>query len=137
MSQQGYRRERTLYALKFEDPEFEGLEIKAKSLPMREFFELQKFQAEAESSPEAAEQVIRRMAEVLVSWNLEDEEGQPVPATYEGLADQDMSFVLPVFYAWMDAVASVPNRSRGTSNGSGTSVEGSIEMEPLSPSPGS
>jgi hypothetical protein len=136
MSKRGFRRERTLFALKFEDPEFEGLEVMAKSMPLRDYFAIQKLQDKADTDPEAAEELLRKLASVIVSWNLTDEDDQPVPPTYEGLAEQELSFVMPVFFAWMQAVASVPNPSPGTSNGSGTSVEDSMPMEALSMSPG-
>ena len=131
----GYRREPTLYALKFEDDSFDGLEVMAKSLPLGEFFTLQRMQADASNDPDVAERVIRKLADVLVSWNLEDADGNAVPATYDGLAGQELSFVLAIFGAWMEAVASVPNLSPTASNGGGTSLEPSIPMEVSSPSP--
>lgn len=78
----GYRREPTMYALKFEDPQFEGLEVMAKSLPLGEFLAMQRLQGRAAEDTDAAEQVLRKLASVLVSWNLEDEQGQPVPIQY-------------------------------------------------------
>lgn len=127
----GYKREKPLYKLVFEDEQFDGLEIMAKSLPLGEFLELQKLQARAVDDPDAGEQVIRRLSDVLVSWNLEDDDGQPVPATFDGLASQDFPFVLAIFQAWQEAVSSVPNRSPGGSNGGGTSPELSLPMEAL------
>lgn len=125
----GYKRERPLYKLVFADPEFDGLEVMTKSLPLGEFLELQKLQARAAEDPDAAEQVIRRLADVIVSWNLEDDQDQAVPATYDGLLGQDLPFVMVIFQAWQEAVSSVPNRSPDGSNGGGTSLELSIPME--------
>ena len=125
----GYRREKPLYKLTFADDEFDGLEVVAKSLPLGEFFELQRLQEKANTDPDVAEQVIGRLADVLTGWNLEDDDGQPVPCTFEGIKQQDLPFVLAIFQAWMEAVASVPNRSRGNSNDGETSLELSIPME--------
>ena len=161
----GYRRKPPLYALNFvpdeegAENEFDGLEVMARSLPLHEFLGLQRQQQAAqEGDPEAAEVIIRRLAGVIVSWNLEDDEGRPVPVAYAvcrdggkpgspgepcsahqgdgaapcdytGLVAYDMPFVLAVFYAWMNAVTSVPNLSKNDSNGGGTSQELSIPME--------
>lgn len=84
----GYRRERPVYALHFEDEdgdagEFAGLEIKASSLTLQRLLELQSWQAMASlGDVDAAERVIERLADSIVAWNLEGEGGQPVPAAY-------------------------------------------------------
>lgn len=130
----GYRREKPLYLLKFADEEFDGLEVMSKSVPLGEFFELQRLQAVAASDPDAAEKIVTQMANVLVSWNLEDEHGKPVPCNYAGVSSQDMPFVLVIFAAWMEAVAGVPNLSPPASSDGGTSLEPSIPMEPVSSS---
>lgn len=43
--------------------------------------------------------------QLLASWNLEDEQGQPVPAMPQHLARQDTAFVLALVYGWLDAMA--------------------------------
>ena len=125
----GYRREKPLYKLVFADPQFDGLEVMAKSLPLGEFLELQKLQARAGEDPDAAEQVIRRMADVIVSWNLLDDADDPVPASYDGLLTQDLPFVMAIFMAWQEAVAGVPNLSPNGSPNGVTSLELSLPME--------
>jgi hypothetical protein len=161
----GYRREKPVYKLIFADEEFDGLEVMAKSLPLGEFMELQKLQARATEDPGAAEKIVRTLGRVLVSWNLEDDDGKPVPAEYAvcatsgkpgnpgqlcsadqagpgdegdpgdpcqyaGLVGEDPPFVLAIFQAWMQVVASVPNSSPNDSNDGGTSPEQSIPMDP-------
>lgn len=158
----GYRREKPAYLLKFEDDQFDGLEVTARSLPLGEFFTLQRLQAQASDDADAAEQVVRKLGGVLIGWNLESDDGKPVPCEfavcresgkpgkpgepcsarnahtdsddelceYDGLVDQDLPFVLAILSAWMEAMASVPNRSPGNSSGGGTSLEPSIPMEP-------
>lgn len=172
MSKKGFRRSAPLYALKFEveegeENEFDGLEVMAKSLPLAEFFELGELQQLAEQDIEAAKKIMRRLADVIVSWNVEDEDGKPVPAvyavctasgkpgdpgkpcshhqndegaapcSYDGLVSLDFPFVMNVFLAWQEAVANIPNLSRRASTGGGTSQEPLIEMDVLSASPGS
>lgn len=155
----GWKAQPTIYRLNFEGDQFEGLTVEAKSMPLGGFFGLQELQARAETDLDAAKQVIRRLASVLVAWNVEDEHGQPVPAVYAvckvsgkpgepgaacpecasgdgspacdytGLVGLELPFVLQIFRAWMQAVASVPNPSPPPSNGGGTFPEQSIPME--------
>lgn len=131
MSKRPYKRERPVFALKFADGDFEGLEVMARSLPLRGFFEIQKLSAKADEDPEVAEELMHKLAAVLVSWNLVGEDDRPVPPTYDGLVEQDLPFVLAILNAWMDAVTSVPNRSSSGSSAGETSLERSIEMAPL------
>jgi hypothetical protein len=126
----GFRKEPTLYRLKFEDESFEGLEVMAKSVPLKDFLALNKMSSETDSAKqvEQSEALFRKFAEALISWNLEDENGKPVPTTYNGLVSQEMAFVTEIIKAWMDAIASVPKTSKSNSNGSGTYPEVSIPM---------
>jgi hypothetical protein len=162
-----FKRQKTLYKLNFEGrPEVEGLEVTASSLPLGEFLALQRLQERTQQDATAAEQLIKRFASVIEDWNLDDEDGSPVPPVYAqctvsgqpgepglwcpehaseeegaceytGLCSCELGFVLTVFMAWMEAVASVPNHLLPPSNGGGTSLERSIPMEPSSRSPGS
>lgn len=123
----GYKREKPVFALHFADGQFEGLEVTAKSLPLKEFFAVQRLAAD--NDPDSTEKLIKELAGILVSWNLLDDDDNPVPATYEGLVGQDLSFVTAIITAWLEAVASVPPTSPGSSNGGATSLELSLPME--------
>lgn len=83
---------------------------------------------------EDMEEVFGEFAKVLVSWNLEDEDGEPVPTTYEGLMSYDFQFVLAVVLGWMQAVAGVPTPLDRPSRDGGPSLVESLPMEPLSQS---
>lgn len=136
----GFKREPKLYRLKFEDPSMAGLEVDAKSLSTGAFLEVAGL-ADAVKGDSLDAAAARKLFEVfagaLVSWNLEDEHDQPVPATYEGVVSQDMDFVLEIIMAWIGAMSSVDTPLPGALNSGGTSPEASLPMEPLSPSPGS
>jgi hypothetical protein len=137
----GYKRPPKVYKLKFaDDDEFAGLEVRAKSVPLGKFLDLTKL-VELQGGnigPEELDQ-IREMfsgfADALVSWNLLDEQDQPVPATLDGLMTQDFDFVLPVIIAWMEAVAGVAAPLKTASSSGTTTLEASLPMAPLSPSP--
>lgn len=155
----GYKRQRPLYQLTFANDEFEGLEVVARSLPLQEFFDLQRLQARASDDPEAAETIVRKLTEVIVSWNLLGDDDEPVPVAYAvcraagkpgepgrpcshhqndeaagpceytGLCEYDLPFVLVIFGAWMESIADIPNHSPGTSSSGETSPGLSIPME--------
>lgn len=125
----GFRKQKTLYKLVFEDEQYNGLEVTAGSVSLEQFLALQRLQAQAEESPDASEQILQKLSESLVSWNLENEAGQAQPCTYDGLKAQEFPFVLVIFQAWMSAIASVPKVSLPESNGGGTFPEQSLPME--------
>jgi hypothetical protein len=126
----GYKREAPVFKLVFDDPEFDGLEVRAKSMPLGAMFEFQALQERADKDASAALEVLSRFAGVLVSWNLEDDQDQPVPCNLDGLKTLDMPFVLEIVKGWMTAVASVPKAPLTPSSAAGTSVlERSIAMD--------
>jgi hypothetical protein len=133
----GYIRERKVYRLRFEDPEMEGLVVQARSAPVGQFIGLAKLANPGTTvRPEDMEQVdelFRSFAGCLVDWNLEDEQGTPVPATLEGLYTQEIDFILQIIFAWIEAVAGVAGPLGQPSSDGGRSLEQSIPMEALSP----
>lgn len=126
----GYQPKSPQYHLVFADGQHEGLDVTMKSLPLGEFFTLQDLRVRAADDPDAARKVISAMADLIVSWNVEDN-GEPVPPTAEGLMKFDMSFLLDIIRAWVEAVTNVPNHSQPASNAGATSLELSIPMERL------
>lgn len=135
----GYKRSK-LYHLKWEEGhELHGLEVTTRGLSVELMLNLAgKAAALAEgASTEGAQEVFQAFARRLVAWNLEDSDGAPVPATCESVMAQDMDIMLALILSWMEAIASVaPPLPAASSNGS-SSLEGSLPMAPLSPSPGS
>jgi len=118
----GFRHEPKTFRLVFDDPALEGLEVKARSLSIGELHD-----------PDI--RVFESFAKALVSWNLEDENGNPLPATLETIeAYPDVDFMTGLTSAWMDAVTGVDKRlGKGSPSGE-QSLEGSIPMETLLPS---
>lgn len=135
----GYVRQRKTYRLAFADGEFEGLEVTARSASVDAYQRIATLATRQVSAPPSAEDLAeidhlyRAFAGVLVSWNLEEEDGTPVPATYDGLKAQDLPFAVAVILAWMDAVAGVSRPLDGTSTRG--EMEASLPMEVLSPNP--
>jgi len=129
----GFRKQRTVYRLRFEDESLDGLEVTAKSLPLKDFLSINKMSVQAENDAakqaEQSELMLKKFADALINWNLEDEDGKPVPATFTGLLGQEMGFVTQIIQAWMEAVAGVPKASSTGLNGGEIYPEQSIPME--------
>ena len=135
----GYRKKVTVLKLVFED--HEGLEVRMRSVPLGPFLDISKLAEMAGDSyvpapqdVEKIDQLFTAFAEYLIDWNLEDEDGTPVPATLEGVRKQDFDFALLMVMEWIQAAAGVPSPLERPSNSAGTSQEVSLPMEPLSPS---
>lgn len=134
----GYRPKRKQYKLIFTDPDMAGLEVIATGMRMEMLIRsagLSGRSAEEVGQDSAAVDVLfSGFAATLVSWNVEDDNGVPVPATKEGLYTQELAFVLEIIGAWTSAVASVPENLSGGSTPGVQSLAASIPMETLSPS---
>lgn len=134
----GYRRSPKAYRLKFEDPELAGLEVTARSLPLGEFLKVSEM-ATASSTAESmksADQLFRAFSSSLIEWNLENDFGDPVPATYEGVLSQELDFMMTVVMAWVSAMSDVDSPlPQGSPNGVPSALAPSLPMEPHSPNP--
>lgn len=140
----GFKVPKRTIPLNFKGTELEGLEVNIKPLPLGEYLEFQKgFRRLVESSNEVTEEdeqffidTINCFAQVIDSWDLEDENGTPVPATRDGIMSLDSVFVIALLDAFMAAIEGV-DEDLGKDSTSGPNLEGldSIPMEPLSPSP--
>ena len=136
----GYVRKRRVYRLRFEDEELEGLVVKVRSTSVGGLLEFMGFLAMGTDDEPTAEDVAKvaalfeGFAEVLVEWNVEGEDGQPVPATLEGVRTQDADFVMDIMRVWFQAVTQPPAPLPATSSAGGPSAVPPLPMEPLSPS---
>jgi hypothetical protein len=137
----GYKRSTRIIRLVFEDPEFDGLQVRAKVVPLGQLMSIAELAGATEEHGAGAMQSVRDLfagfADALVSWNLEDDDDQPVPATYEGMLTQDFDFMMSVVQQWMTAVAGVAAPLGRGSSGGETALEASLPMAPLSTSPSS
>lgn len=140
----GYRRPVKTYVLEFEDPEMHGLIVRARKASVKQLMEIMDLADAVREKPtkEEINELFGVFADQIKSWNLEDEDGVPVPATLAGLISQDFEFVMPVIYAWIDAIQGVPaplaqNSGDGAPSPPEAPVALSIPMEAWSASPGS
>lgn len=137
----GFKPKNKLYNLKFLDPDYEGLEVLMRPIPTGKLLEIQSLHAATQAAAKAGttvaedegiREVVKALAESMVSWNLEDEFDQPVPATFDGLLSQDYETVMAVLNAWTEAVAGVAAPLEQGSTSGVNALEASIPMETLS-----
>lgn len=113
---------RNTYLLVFADPDFHGLEVRVRRVSfdaLRTAASLSDIDAEKARAGqlsgfdlEKIDRMVEQFASALIGWNLEDEQGQPVPATLEALRAQDIALVLELIDAWMYAVSQSEMPSR-------------------------
>lgn len=124
----GFRAPRTEITLTFDGyPDLDGLEVRIRSVSVADYGRLTSGQMNDAEAMAA-------FAGALVAWNLEDDAGQPVPATLAGVGSLDSSFFTQLMAAWVRGMTSVPPPLSRPS-GSGLNPEASIPMEPLPASP--
>jgi len=124
-----YKRERRTYIMEFADPEYEGLEIRVRSIPIRELTHLMSLNPDAEDAAERAssiDKLLSAFAEALVSWNMTDENDQPIPATLEYIESEDADFVMTCIAQWMKVMTTVDDASPLDSN----SQPGTVVKDP-------
>lgn len=131
----GYRLARTVYRLTF--PEFEGLEVMVKSLSTGDLMKIMELSDRVSSEKSSAEEaksteaLLRRFTKALITWNLEDEDGDPIGVTYEDVADQELPFVKRIIEAWIEVVAGVSEDLGKGSNSGPQFPEVSLPMASL------
>lgn len=133
-----YREERPTYKLVFED--MDGLVVRVKSISVGKLKKLSHTDLTTMTEDEShagMDDLLAEFAKNLVEWNLDDEDGNPVPPTLEGIEERDLSFILKIIKAWMETVSGVPQGSPLTpSSNVGLPYPAvSIPTESLSPSP--
>lgn len=109
----GFKLERTVYPLAFDDPEYEGLTIRVRARSMQEVLDgvalnwLPDDPVEERSRKQAA--ILDSFVAHIVDWNLEDGDGEPVPVTVEGLRGacepEQLGYIVGVWLAGRQRIA--------------------------------
>lgn len=105
----GYKRPETVYTLVFDHRD--GLEVRAASVPVGQLLELGEM-AEGLKTGDAktfgeARALFEAFAKRLRSWNLEEDDGTPIPPTLESLYGLEFGFATEIVGAWFDALSEV------------------------------
>lgn len=127
----GYKRKQRIYQLQWpEGDDLSGLIVTARGMRLGELLKLGlmvdevKTQEKESSGVAEITELIAKFAEVLVEWNFEDDNDQPVPATAEGLNQLELPEVLSVLEAYIDAAVGVDDPlPEGSPNGKPSPVE--------------
>jgi hypothetical protein len=72
--------------------------------------------------------ILNLFSDHLVSWDLEDLAGQPIPTSRDGVDSQERTIIAQLINAWQIAMVNVPNPSKTESNSGGTSEEESLGL---------
>lgn len=133
----GFNVESDIYKLVFVEPEFEGLVIRARSIPIRDLVKISAA-SNLKITPllsndewEQIRELARIFADALVDWNLEVN-GEPVPTTVDGLLSLPLRMFWKIQGAWWLAIAGVSAPLDDASSGGDPSLEESMPMETLS-----
>lgn len=126
----GYKPKKKIYTLAFEDPEYAGLEVKIRGLNTGQVMDIDA--ARGDGGDAAIVTMLKLMADQLVEWNVEDDDNQPVPTTFEGVRSLDIDFNWAVIDAWQNAAAGVKAPLDGPSTDGEPSLVASIPMDALS-----
>lgn len=127
----GYTRNPKVYRITFaDDTEYAGLEVVLRSLTTGQIIAVRR----SDDDEDSVERMTALMADRIVSWNLENEDGTPVPPTLESIKGEDHDMTMAIIQKWTDAVSGVPAPLEQPSTSGGESLEASIPMETLSES---
>lgn len=123
----GFRPKRRIYDLQFEDPDMEGLEVKIRHVDTGQSLALDS--AISSGGEDGVRVCLDLLAENMIEWNVEDDNGQPVPVTMDGLLSQELDFNLAIVNAWREAILGVPAPLDSASPDGEPSLEASIPMD--------
>lgn len=111
----GFRR-RT-FVLEFEDPSFGGLEVRTRSASLDDLMRMQELMNTMIGRPEHEadrRELYDRLGGsdqypgLIISWNLLDDNGQPVPTDPESLTKEEWPLIRNICRAWVAALIDVP-----------------------------
>lgn len=124
----GYRKVPTIHTIDDIAGE-EGLVVRLQSIS---FGKVRRITSLLDSEGDGAlEEIGKLVVSKIVSWNLEDENGQPVPVTVEEFDELDFSLVLKIVNSWLDRMTGVSD-DLGKDSSSGAKFPGQpVTMEAL------
>lgn len=139
----GYKVQRTGYKVTLED--HPGLELVIQPLTVKQVLEFTRLveqvgDADPEkpdaSQVEAFESVLTTFGSLLESWNLEEDDGTQIPATFDGLGTLGLPFAMELIQGAMEAVTQAPrplpqSSTNGASDADLRALLGSIPMTPI------
>lgn len=114
----GYKAKR--YRLVWDDGEYAGLEVTMKPASIGQMMEMEQIGGLDPQKTSVAEirPLIGMLAGLIVSWNVEDDDGQPVPADEDGITGQDIGMLTAIITEFGRRITAVdPTSPNGSPNG--------------------
>jgi hypothetical protein len=129
----GFRPPRKIYTLDFTGTDYDGAHVRMRGTTLAEQIHVEDLRAS--DAPDSGLELFEFLASLLVDWNIEDDNEQPVPATLDGVRAQDFGFTVAIMNALQTAVTGVSAPLEPSSADGEPSAVASIPMEPLSDHP--
>jgi hypothetical protein len=140
----GFTPRSTVYRLQFDGTDYDGLEVSMRAAKLGALLDTGELVAIGQrigpnSAPTAADMdrftsEFEDLAAHLVSWNVEDDNGKPIPADIEGLKTLEMPLVIRIGQEWQRAMGDVAAPLSSSSNSGRPPDALSMPMEPLAAS---
>lgn len=136
----GFRPQRKQYRITFPDShDLHGLEMTARGMAVGELLGLTETHRAVTTGQDTATKLkavsalLDTFARALQEWNLDDDDGNPVPPDRAGLDSLDFDQLLSGITAWVQAISVVPGPLGKPSTP--TPMPPEIPMEPLTSTP--
>lgn len=135
----GFTVPRDIYKLEFDGEQYAGIVVRVRAASFGTLLHIDdlfqpKEKTEYADTRSAVDELHEAFVAHLVDWNLEEEDGTPVPTTVEGLRSQQGSFTNAIITAWRTTPVEVPAPLGQRSNAGEQLEELQIPMEPSSES---
>jgi hypothetical protein len=132
----GYVDKPKVYRVVFDSPDDDqhGFEARMRGVSSGQALDLMGLQDVDETDAATVAGIFQALADAIVTWNLEDSDGNPVRPSLEAVKARDFSRNMALFGLWIEAVIGVSGPLERPSSDGGRALLASIPMEPLSPS---
>lgn len=128
----GYRPQRKVYVLDFGE-RYQGLEVKVRAGTLGQLLGLQRLSGE-DLTPDQLDELFGGFAVLLKEWNIEDDDGLPVPTSVDGLKSLPPDLANDIIATAARVLGGVPDPlPEGSADGAPSAVA-SLPTEPLSSS---
>lgn len=126
----GYRKKSTVHTLEFK--QYEGLVVRMKGLKIGKMRRVLRALGDDNKDTGAlVDEMATFVVEGLVSWNLEDENGTPLPADREQVEDLEFDMLTEILSTWLERLTG-PDDDLGKGSSSGEKFPGRpLTMEAL------
>ena len=125
--------------LEFAGTDYEGIVVRVRlNVPLKTMLQIQEFRDNVSAKATSATEVTVDLKDtadsmvealklfgraVLLEWNLEDDNGAPIPVGEEGILAVDVLFAMQIMSHWMEAVSQPPAPLAVPSANGSTSAE--------------